>query len=282
MEYIMLNNQVKMPILGLGTFMLEPDDAQAAVECVLANGYELIDTANAYVNEKAVGRGMKASGKAREEIFLETKLWPCFYESDTAVDETLERLGTDYIDLMILHQPAGDFISGYRKLEAVYKTGKLRAIGVSNFNEAEISQVIEQCDVVPAIVQMECHPYFPRTDMKPFLAERGIAVQSWYPLGGRGNTVILDEPVIAELAAKYGKTPAQVIMRWQVQEGNVVIPGSKTAAHIAENIDVFDFELTDAEMAQISALDKGKPFYVRTDEALAGFAAWHPDVEGQK
>lgn len=282
MEYIMLNNQVKMPILGLGTFMLEPDDAQAAVECALANGYELIDTVNAYVNEKAVGRGMKTSGKAREEIFLETKLWPCFYESDTAVDETLERLGTDYIDLMILHQPAGDFISGYRKLEAAYKTGKLRAIGVSNFNEAEISQVIEQCDVVPAIVQMECHPYFPRTDMKPFLAERGIAVQSWYPLGGRGNTVILDEPVIAKLAAKYGKTPAQVIMRWQVQEGNVVIPGSKTAAHIAENIDVFDFELTDAEMAQISALDKGKPFYVRTDEALAGFAAWHPDVEGQK
>ena len=183
---------------------------------------------------------------------------------------------------MILHQPAGDFNSGYRKLEAAYKAGKLRAIGVSNFNEAEISQVIEQCDVVPAIVQMECHPYFPRTDMKPFLAERGIAVQSWYPLGGRGNTVILDEPVIAELAAKYGKTPAQVIMRWQVQEGNVVIPGSKTPAHIAENIDVFDFELTDAEMAQISALDKGKPFYVRTDEALAGFAAWHPDVEGQK
>ena len=153
---------------------------------------------------------------------------------------------------------------------------------MSNFNEVEISQVIEQCDVVPAIVQMECHPYFPRTDMKPFLAERGIAVQSWYPLGGRGNTVILDEPVIAELAAKYGKTPAQVIMRWQVQEGNVVIPGSKTPAHIAENIDVFDFELTDAEMAQVSALDKGKPFYVRTDEALAGFAAWHPDVEGQK
>ena len=282
MEYITLNNQVKIPVLGLGTFMLEPDDAQAAVERALANGYELIDTANAYVNEKAVGRGMKASGKAREEIFLETKLWPCFYESDTAVDETLERLGADYIDLMILHQPAGDFISGYRKLESAYKAGKLRAIGVSNFNEAEISQVIEQCDVMPAIVQMECRPYFPRTDMKLFLAERGIAVQSWYPLGGRGNTVILDEPVIAELAAKYGKTPAQVIMRWQVQEGNVVIPGSKTAAHIAENIDVFDFELTDAEMAQISALDKGKPFYVRTDEALAGFAAWHPDVEGQK
>lgn len=282
MQYITLNNKVKMPMLGLGTFMLEPDDAQAAVEHALSCGYELIDTANAYVNEKAVGRGMKASGKAREEIFLETKLWPCFYESDTAIDETLARLGTDYIDLMILHQPAGDFISGYRKLEAAYKAGKLRAIGVSNFNEEEISQVLERCEVVPAIIQMECHPYFPRTEMKPFLAEHGIAVQSWYPLGGRGNKVILEEPVVGKLAEKYGKTPAQIIMRWHIQEGNVVIPGSKTPSHIADNIDVFDFELTSAEQAQISALDAGKPFYVRTDEALAGFAAWHPDVEGQK
>lgn len=282
MEYITLNNDVKMPILGLGTFLLEPDDAQAAVEYALSCGYELIDTANAYVNEKAVGRGMKASGKPREEIFLETKLWPCFYESDTAVDETLARLDTDYIDLMILHQPAGDYISGYRKLEDAYKAGKLRAIGVSNFNEAEISRVLEECEIVPAIVQMECHPYYPRNDMKSFLAKHNIAVQSWFPLGGRGNKVILEEPVVVSLAEKYGKTPAQIILRWHVQEGNVVIPGSKTPAHIAENIDVFDFELTESEMESISALDKGKPFYVRTDEALAGFAAWCPDVDGQK
>lgn len=282
MQYITLNNDVKMPILGLGTFLLEPDDAQGAVEYALSCGYELIDTANAYVNEKAVGRGMKTSGKSREEIFLETKLWPCFYGSDTAVDETLARLDTDYIDLMILHQPAGDFISGYRKLEGAYKAGKLRAIGVSNFNEAEISRVLEECEIVPAIIQMECHPYYPRNDMKPFLAEHDIAVQSWFPLGGRGNRVILEESVVANLAEKYGKTPAQIVLRWHVQGGNVVIPGSKTPAHIAENIDVFDFTLTEPEMAQISALNKGKPFYVRTDEALAGFAAWCPDVEGQK
>lgn len=183
---------------------------------------------------------------------------------------------------MILHQPAGDYISGYRKLEDAYKAGKLRAIGVSNFNEAEISRVLEECEIVPAIVQMECHPYYPRNDLKPFLAEHNIAVQSWFPLGGRGNKVILEEPVVVSLAEKYGKTPAQIILRWHVQEGNVVIPGSKTPAHIAENIDVFDFELTAPEMKSISALDKGKPFYVRTDEALAGFAAWCPDVDGQK
>ncbi len=282
MQYITLNNKVKMPILGLGTFMLEPDDAQASVEFALKNGYELIDTANAYVNEKAVGRGMKASGRSREEIFLETKLWPCFYESDTAIDETLQRLGTDYIDLMILHQPAGNYVAGYQKLEAAYKAGKLRAIGLSNFSIEEVQQIIDQCEVMPAVVQMECHSYFPQTEMKQLLAQHDIAVQAWYPLGGRGNKVILEEPVIAAIAEKYGKTPAQVIMRWHVQVGNVVIPGSKTPSHIADNIDVFDFELTSQEMAEISALNKGKPFYVRTDEALAGFAAWHPDVEGQK
>ena len=282
MQYITLNNKVKMPTLGLGTYLLEPDDAQVAVTFALDNGYELIDTANAYVNEKAVGRGMRASGKAREEIFLETKLWPCFYESDTAVDETLERLGTDYIDLMILHQPAGDYISGYRKLEAAYKAGKLRAIGISNFNIDEIKNLLAQCEVVPTLIQVECHPRFPQTELKAFLAEHDIALQSWYPLGGRGNNSLLGDATVAEIAAKHDKTPAQVLMRWQVQQGNVVIPGSKTPAHIADNINVFDFELDADDMAKLAALNAGEPYYVRTDEALASFAAWHPDVEGQK
>lgn len=282
MQYITLNNKVRMPALGLGTFMLEPDDAQAAVTFALDNGYELIDTANAYVNEKAVGRGMRASGKTREEIFLETKLWPCFYESDTAVDETLERLGTDYIDLMILHQPAGDYISGYRKLEAAYKAGKLRAIGISNFNVAEIENVLAQCEVVPALIQVECHPRFPQAELREFLAKHNIALQAWYPLGGRGNNSLLSDATIASIAEKHGKTPAQVLMRWQIEQSNVVIPGSKTPAHIADNINVFDFTLDADDMAALAALDAGKPFYVRTDEALASFATWHPDVEGQK
>ncbi len=282
MQYITLNNGVKMPQIGLGTFLLAPDDAQASVTYALDNGYELIDTANAYVNERAVGRGMRESARSREAIFLETKLWPCFYESDTAVDETLERLGCDYVDLMILHQPAGDYLVGYAKLEAAYKAGKLRSIGISNFNEAEVKNLLAHCEVTPALIQVECHPYFPQTGLKALLAEHDIALQAWYPLGGRDNDCIMDEPVIRELADKYGKSPAQVIMRWHVQQGNVVIPCSKTPSHIADNVDIFDFKLTDDDMATITALDHGKPFYERTPEKLAYYTNWHPDVEGQK
>ena len=282
MQYITLNNGVKMPQVGLGTYQLEPDDAEASVKSALAGGYELIDTANAYVNERAVGRGMRASGKAREEIFLETKLWPYFYESDTAIDETLERLGTDYIDLMILHQPAGDYIAGYRKLEAAYKAGKLRAIGISNFTAAGVEEIVEKCDVVPALIQVECHPHFPQTELKKTLAKHDIALQAWYPLGGRGNASIMGEPVVEELAKKYGKSAAQVILRWHVQEGNIVIPGSKTPAHIAQNIDLFDFELTDEDMAKMATIDQGDSIFHHTQEMLDQFAAWRPDVEGQK
>ena len=282
MQYITFNNDVKIPQVGLGTYLLAPDDAQAAVTYALDGGYELIDTANAYVNERAVGRGMSDSGRAREEIFLETKLWPCFYESDTAVDETLERLGTDYIDLMILHQPAGDYLAGYAKLEAAYKAGKLRSIGISNFNKAEIENLLAHCEITPALIQVECHPYFPQTELKELLDKHNIALQSWYPLGGRDNKSILEEPIVSELAEKNGKSAAQVIMRWHVQQGNIVIPGSKTPSHIADNIDIFDFELSDEDMEAMAALDQGKPFYERTAEKIAFYATWHPNVEGQK
>ena len=282
MQYMTFNNGVKIPQAGLGTYLLAPDDAQASVSFALDNGYELIDTANAYVNERAVGRGMRDSGRAREEIFLETKLWPCFYESDTAVDETLERLGTDYIDLMILHQPAGDYLAGYAKLEAAYKAGKLRSIGISNFNETEIENLLAHCEVVPALIQVECHPYFPQTQLKALLAKHDIALQAWYPLGGRDNKSILEEPAILELAAKHGKTAAQIIMRWHVQQGNIVIPGSKTPAHILDNIDIFDFALDEQDMHAIAALEQGKPLYERTPDKIAFYATWHPDVENQK
>lgn len=282
MQYITFNNDVKIPQVGLGTYLLAPDDAQAAVTYALDGGYELIDTANAYVNERAVGRGMSDSGRAREEIFLETKLWPCFYESDTAVDETLERLGTDYIDLMILHQPAGNYLAGYAKLEAAYKAGKLRSIGISNFNKAEIENLLAHCEITPALIQVECHPYFPQTELKELLDKHNIALQSWYPLGGRDNKSILEKPVVSELAEKHGKTAAQIIMRWHVQQGNIVIPGSKTPSHIDDNIDIFDFELSDEDMAAMATLDQGKPFYERTPDKIAYYATWHPDVEGQK
>ena len=282
MDHITLNNGVTIPQVGLGTYLLEPDDAQSAVTYALDNGYTLIDTANVYVNERAVGRGMRASSKVREEIFLETKLWPSFFERPTAVDETLERLGTDYIDLMILHQPAGDTVAGYRILEKAHKEGKIRAIGLSNFDVAQTQRILDECEVVPAINQVECHPYFPQTELKELLKEHNIALQAWYPLGGRGNDSIMSEPLVQGLAEKHGKSAAQVLLRWHIQQGHIVIPGSKTPSHIAQNIDLFDFVLTDEDMAQIDSLDKGKPFFEHNDEVLAGFLAYVPDVDGQK
>ena len=235
-----------------------------------------------YVNERAVGRGMRASSKARDEIFLETKLWPSFFERPTAVDETLERLGTDYIDLMILHQPAGNTVAGYRILEKAHEEGKIRAIGLSNFDVAQTQRILDECEVVPTITQVECHPYFPQTELKALLKEHNIALQAWFPLGGRGNDSIMTEPLIQALAEKYGKSPAQVLLRWHVQQGHVVIPGSKTPSHIADNIDLFDFALSDDKMAQIATLDRGKPMFEHTEERLAQFVAFVPDVEGQK
>ena len=282
METITLNNGVEIPQVGLGTYLLEPDDAQTAVTYALDNGYTLIDTANVYVNERAVGRGMRASGKNREQIFLETKLWPSFFERETEVDETLERLGVEYIDLMILHQPAGNIIAGYRQLEAACKAGKLRAIGLSNFDVAQTQRILDECEVVPAINQVECHPYFPQTELKALLKKHDIALQAWFPLGGRGNDSIMGEALIQAIAEKHGKSPAQVILRWHVQQGHIVIPGSKTPSHIAQNIELFDFALTDQEMAQITTLDRGKPMFEHTEERLAQFAAFVPDVDGEK
>ena len=282
MDLITLNNGVTIPQVGLGTYLLEPDDAQSAVTYALDNGYTLIDTANVYVNERAVGRGMRASSKAREEIVLETKLWPSFFERPTAVDETLERLGTDYIDLMILHQPAGDTVAGYRILEKAYKEGKIRAIGLSNFDVAQTQRILDECEVVPTINQVECHPYFPQTELKALLKEHNIALQAWYPLGGRGNASIMSEPVIEEIAKTHGKSPAQVILRWHVQLGHSIVPGSKTPSHIAENLDLFNFELTNEEMAQINGLDKGEPIFQRTPEVEHFFATFAPDIDSEK
>ena len=236
MNRITLNNGVAIPQVGLGTYLLEPDDAQSAVTYALDNGYTLIDTANVYVNERAVGRGMRASSKARDEIFLETKLWPSFFERPTAVDETLERLGTDYIDLMILHQPTGDTVAGYRILEKAYKEGKIRAIGLSNFDVAQTQRILDECEVVPTINQVECHPYFPQTELKALLAEHNIALQAWYPLGGRGNDSIMSESLVQELAEKHGKSPRPGAAALAYPAGTHRDPGLEdTIAHRSEH-----------------------------------------------
>ena len=278
---IKLNNGVEMPLAGIGTFLLSPDEAEASCISALASGYRLIDTANAYVNERAVGRAMKKSGLKREEIFLETKLWPAFYEQADAVEKTLERLDTDYIDLLLIHQPAGNYVAGYRLMEKAYKEGKVRAIGLSNFSVEQIKEILSICEVKPTILQTEVHPYSQEKALKEFLDSQGIVIQAWYPLG-HGDKALIEEPVFSKLAQKYGKSNAQIILRWHVQSGNIVIPGSKNPAHIKDNFALFDFVLTEDEMAEIAALDQGKRYYTSTPEMLKKYAEMVPPVDEQK
>lgn len=281
MEYATLNNGIKMPMAGIGTFLLTPDGAEASVLSALQCGYRLIDTANAYVNEKAVGRAMRKSGISRDEIFLETKLWPSFYEQEDAVEKTLQRLGTDYIDLLLIHQPAGNYVAGYRLMEKAYKEGKVRAIGLSNFTPEQVQEILDICEVKPAVLQTEVHPYSQEKELKAFLDKEGIVIQAWYPLG-HGDKALIQEPLFTEFGKKYGKSNAQIILRWHIQAGNIVIPGSKNPAHIKDNFNLFDFALTDDEMAKITALDKQKRYYTSTPEMLKKYAEMVPPVDEQK
>ncbi len=280
-KYIKLNNGVDMPMSGIGTFLLTPDEAETSVTSALQAGYRLIDTANAYVNEKAVGRAIKKSGVDRKEIFLETKLWPSFYEQTDAVEKTLERLGTDYIDLLLIHQPAGNYVAGYKLMEKAYKEGKVRAIGLSNFTTAQIQEILDICEVKPAILQTEVHPYSQELELKEFLAKENMVIQAWYPLG-HGDKALIQEPVFSRQAEKYGKSNAQIILRWHIQAGNVVIPGSKNPDHIRANFDLFDFSLSDGEMAEITALNKDKRYYTSTPELLERYVTMVPPVDEQK
>ena len=278
MENVILNNKLECPVVGIGTFMLSPADAEKSVREALKMGYSLVDTANAYVNERAVDRGIKESGKKREEVFLSTKLWPSEYENPNAVDETLERLGVDYVDLLYIHQPAGNWLAGYRQLEKAYKEGKAKSIGISNFEGKYIAELETKWEIIPQFIQVEAHPYFTQTELRKTLDKYGIILMSWYPLG-HGDKTLINEPVFAGLGRKYGKTPAQIILRWHTQMGFVVIPGSKNVDHIRDNLNIFDFKLTDEEMSEIAKLDKGERYYHRTDAQLVQFAGWQPTYE---
>lgn len=281
MEYTTLNNGIKMPMAGIGTFLLTPDQAESAVLEALKDGYKLTDTANAYVNEKAVGRAIKKSGLVREDVFLESKIWPSFYEQEDAVEKTLERLDTDYIDLLLIHQPSGNYVAGYRLMEKAYKEGKVKAIGLSNFTKEQIQEILDICEVKPAVLQTEVHPYFQEQELKEFLAKEDIKIQAWYPLG-HGDTALLNDETIVEFGEKYQKSTAQIILRWHIQAGNIVIPGSKNPEHIKANFDLFDFALTEDEMKKISELDKNVRYYTSTPELLKKYAERVPPVDEQK
>ncbi len=278
MEYLTLNNGIKCPVIGIGTFMLSPAEALNSVREAFRMGYTMVDTANVYVNERAVGRGMKESGVKREDIFLSTKLWPTEYENENAVNETLERLGVDYVDLLYIHQPAGNWLAGYRQLEKAYKEGKAKSIGISNFEGEFIEELQTKWEIAPQFIQVEAHPYFTQKELRKTLDKYGIKLMSWYPLG-HGDKSLLNEPVFRKLGDKYGKSPAQVILRWHTQMGFAVIPGSKNVAHIKDNLDILDFTLTNDEMNEIAALDRNMRYYHRTDAQLKQFAAWQPEYE---
>ena len=275
-----LNNGIECPVIGLGTFMLSPEEAKMSTREALKMGYRLVDTANAYVNERAVGRGIKESGIERKDIFLSTKLWPSEYENPNAVDETLSRLGTDYIDLLFIHQPTKNWREGYKQLITTYKSGKIRSIGISNFEGKYIEELLKEFDILPQVIQVECHPFFPQTDLRKITEEKNIRLMSWYPLGGKGMTAeLLENPIVTSIAKKKGKSVAQVVLKWHNEMGFIVIPGSKNPAHIKDNISLFDFELDENDMAEMSKLNKNSRRYIRTEEALDNFQNWKPEYE---
>ncbi len=281
MKTYTLNNGYEMPVIGLGTFTLTPKEAEFAVEQALRCGYRHIDTANVYVNEKAVGRGIKKSGVPREEIFLETKLWCTLYHDENAVDKTLERLGVDYVDLMILHQPSPDYLEGYKLLEKGVREGKIRSIGVSNFYQEDLDNLLAHCEIKPVINQIETHPYCDHIEYSKYMKERGILLQSWSPLG-HGDANLLNNEVICQIAKKYNKSSAQILLRWQLELGYQIIPGSKNKDHIQSNFDIFDFSLSKEDMDLIKTLNKDKLYYPQTKEGLIDSGNWAPDFDGQE
>lgn len=269
MEYVTLNNGIKMPLEGFGVFQV-PDPAQCkqAVLDAINSGYRLIDTAAAYMNEEAVGAAIKESGVDRSELFITTKLWvqDADYESaKKAIESSLEKLGLDYLDLYLIHQPMGDYAGAYRAMEEAYKEGKLRAIGVCNFYPARLADLCETVDVIPAVNQVELHPFFQQEDALALMKEYGVRPEAWGPFA-EGNHGIFTHPVLSSIGEKYGKSAAQVALRWNVQRGVVVIPKSVHKDRMEQNMNIWDFELSKEDMNEIAKLDIGHSEIVNHDD----------------
>ena len=268
---VTLNNGVRMPVLGFGVYQIPAEQTEQAVTDALAAGYRSLDTAAAYQNEEAVGRAIASSGIARGELFVTTKLWvqdPGEENAKRAFATSLERLGLDHVDLYLIHQPLGDYYSSWRAMQDLNREGAARAIGVSNFYPDRLVDLIDHNEVTPAVDQIETHPYFQRTAEQELMRERGVQIESWGPFA-EGRNGLFSDPTLSEIGAAHGKSVAQVVLRWLVQREVVVIPKSTRADRMRENIDVFDFELTDEQMTRIAALDTGASlFFDHRDPAM--------------
>lgn len=268
-SYVQLNDGNRIPQFGMGVYTI-PEGKETIDACLNAFelGYRHIDTAHAYQNERSVGKAVRQSGLKREEIWITTKLWPNEYGegiTEKAIDKMLERLDTDYIDLLLLHQQFGDYIGAWKDMEKAVKEGKVRSIGLSNFESERLEEVLSFATIKPSVLQVECHPYYQQNALKKRLEPYGTVIESWYPIG-HGDHDLINEEVFTKLAQKYKKSNVQIMLRWHIQEGNIVFPKSTNPKHIQDNIDIFDFELTEEEMNEIRALDKGKRFFTMTLE----------------
>ena len=255
---VKLNSGYDMPLNGIGTYSLTGDTCYNSIISALNSGVRLIDTAYMYNNEEEIGRAIKDSGVPREEIFITTKLYPSQYDDpESAIDDALERLDVDYIDLLLLHHPGNNDVKAYKVMEQAVRDGKVRSIGLSNWYIEELEEFLPQITIMPAVVQNEIHPYYQELDVVPYIQSKGIVVEGWYPFGGRGHTSeLLNDETIVQIANNHNVTAAQVILRWNLQRGVVVIPGSSNPEHIKENTDIYNFELTDEEMQEIQNLNR--------------------------
>lgn len=281
MQSFTMNNGLQIPAIGYGVFLMTSKEVLEHLPQALDAGYTHIDTANAYLNEVAVGQVVRASGMAREDLFVTSKLFPQSYPYEQCakdIDATLERLGMDYVNLLLFHQPYGEYVAGWKAMEEAVKAGKVRSIGLSNFPMHKIQEILDVAEIKPAVLQVEINPYWNQHELKRQLEDVGIVFEGWYPLG-HGDRTLLEEPVFTRLAGKYGKANAQIIMRWHLQEGNVIFPKTLNPQHMKDNLDIFDFSLTDAEMDEINSLPQ-HPYYRIPDEPPA-FALAHHDYSQQ-
>jgi len=276
--YVTLNDGNKIPQFGLGVYMV-PEGAATREACLsaLKTGVRHIDTAHAYQNERSVGEAVRESGIPREEIWITSKLWPSEYgegKTAEAIDKMLGRSGTEYIDLLLLHQQFGDYIGAWRDMEKAVSDGKVKSIGISNFESERLEEICEAAMIKPSVLQVECHPYYQQAALKKRLAGYGTKIEAWYPLG-HGDAGLIEEPLFTDLAKKYGKSNVQIILRWHIQEGTIVFPKTTNPEHLKANFDIFDFELSDGEMKKIRSLDRGIRFFNMTleeqERMLGGF-----------